>query len=143
MESGTLSRDTARAMSEENVEVVRQAVDAFNARDRDRLLGLMDPEIEFRSVFERKTYRGLAEMVQYREDLDATLEEFHSEDDRFLDAGEDRVVYLYRVVGRGTGSGVPVSRENAILWQLRNGKLLKGEVYLDQAEALEAAGLRE
>jgi ketosteroid isomerase-like protein len=128
-------------MSEENIEIVRQAVEAFNARDRDRLLGLMDPEIEFRSVFERKTYRGLAEMVQYREDLDATLEEFHSEDDRFLDAGQDRVVYLYRVVGRGTGSGVPVSRENAILWQLRNGKLLKGEVYLDQGEALEAAGL--
>jgi ketosteroid isomerase-like protein len=128
-------------MSEENIEIVRQAVEAFNARDRDRLLGLMDPEIEFRSVFERKTYRGLAEMVQYREDLDATLDEFHSEDDRFLDAGQDRVVYLYRVVGRGTGSGVPVSRENAILWQLRNGKLLKGEVYLDQGEALEAAGL--
>jgi ketosteroid isomerase-like protein len=128
-------------MSEENIEIVRQAVEAFNARDRDNLLGLMDPEIEFRSVFERKTYRGLAEMVQYREDLDATLDEFHSEDDRFLDAGQDRVVYLYRVVGRGTGSGVPVSRENAILWQLRNGKLLKGEVYLDQGEALEAAGL--
>jgi ketosteroid isomerase-like protein len=130
-------------MSEENVDIVREAVDAFNARDRDRLLGLMDPEIEFRSVFERKTYRGLAEMVQYREDLDATLEEFHSEDDRFLDAGEDRVVYLYRIVGRGAGSGVPVSRENAILWQLRNGKLLKGVVYLDQREALEAAGLQE
>jgi ketosteroid isomerase-like protein len=130
-------------MSEENVEVVREAVDAFNARDRDRLLGLMDPEIEFRSVFERKTYRGLAEMVQFREDLDATLEEFHSEDDRFLDAGEDRVLYLYRVVGRGAGSGVPVSRENAILWHLRNGKLLKGEVYLDQREALQAAGLSE
>ena len=130
-------------MSQEDVEVVRQAVDAFNARDRDRLLGLMDPEIEFQSVFERKTYRGLAEMVQYREDLDATLEEFRSEDDRFLDAGEDRVVYLYRVVGRGTGSGAPVSRENAILWQLRDGKLLKGEVYLDQAKALQAAGLSE
>jgi ketosteroid isomerase-like protein len=130
-------------MSQENVEIVRQAVDAYNARDRDRLLGLMDPEIEFRSVFERKTYRGLAEMVQYREDLDATLEEFHSEDGRFVDAGGDRVVYLYRVVGRGTGSGVPVNRENAILWQLRNGKLLKGEVYLDQRQALEAAGLSE
>jgi hypothetical protein len=32
-----------------------------------------------------------------------------------LDAGEDRVVDLYRVVGRGTASGVPVSREQAIL----------------------------
>jgi hypothetical protein len=36
-----------------------------------------------------------------------------------------------------------VSRENAILWHLRNGKLLKGEVYLDQREALQAAGLSE
>ena len=47
-------------MSQENVEIVRQVVDAYNARDTDRFLGLIDPEIEFRSVFERKTYRGLA-----------------------------------------------------------------------------------
>jgi ketosteroid isomerase-like protein len=106
-------------VSEENVKIVRRAVDAFNARDRDRMLGLMDPEIEFRSVFERKTYRGLAGMVQWREDLDAMMDELHTEDDRFLDAGKDRVVYMYRIVGRGTGSGGPVSRENAILWHLR------------------------
>jgi ketosteroid isomerase-like protein len=130
-------------VSEENVGIVRRAVDAFNARDRNRMLGLMDPEIEFRSVFERKTYRGLAGMVQWRRDLEAMMDELHTEDDRFLDAGEDRVVYLYRIVGRGTGSGVPVSRENAILWHLRNGKLLKGEVHLDQRQALEAAGLSE
>ena len=82
-------------------------------------------------------------MVRYREDIETTLEEFHSEDDRFLDAGDDRVVYLYRIVGQGAGSGVPVSRENAILFHLRNGKLLKCEVYLDQRQALEAAGLPE
>jgi ketosteroid isomerase-like protein len=130
-------------MSEENVEIVRQAVHAFNARDMDRLLRLIDPEMEFRSVFERKTYRGLAGMVQWTEDLDATIDELRSEDDRFLDAGEDRVVYLYRIVGSGTGSGVPVSREFAILWNLRDGKLFKGEVYLDQKLALEVAGLSE
>ena len=130
-------------MSEENVEIARQAAHAFNARDRDRFLGLMDPEIEFRSAFEQQTYRGLAGMAQWTEDVDATIDELHSEDDRFLDAGEDRVVYLYRIVGRGTGSGVPVSREFAILLRLRNGKLFKGEVYLDQTVALEAAGLSE
>jgi hypothetical protein len=31
MESGTPSGDTAWAMSEENVEIVRKALDAFNA----------------------------------------------------------------------------------------------------------------
>ena len=105
-------------MSQENVEIVRQAVDAYNARDTDRFLGLIDPEIEFRSVFERKTYRGLAGMVQWTEDLDATMEGLHSEDDRFLDAGEDRVVYLYRIVGRGRS----VSQRTGILRSLAPSK---------------------
>jgi ketosteroid isomerase-like protein len=130
-------------MSEENVEIVRRAVAAFNAGDRDRALSMCDPEIEYRSPFEQKTYRGLDEMVRWRETMAAALEDFHLEDIRFLDAGGDRVVALYRIVGRGAGSGVPVSQGVGALWQLRNGKLLKGEVFLDQREALEAAGLRE
>jgi ketosteroid isomerase-like protein len=130
-------------MSRENVEIVRRAMDAFNARDRERLLSLMDPEIEYQSAMEQKTYRGVAEVVQYREAVDAVMEDFHTEEDRFVDVGEDRVLHLYRIVGRGAGSGVPVSRQNAMLWQLRNGKLLKGQVYLDQREALEAVGLSE
>jgi ketosteroid isomerase-like protein len=130
-------------MSQENVEVVRKAMAAFNARDRDRVLSMCDPEIEYRSPIEQKTYRGLDEIVRWREDVAAVMEDFHFEDSRFLDAGRDRVVVLYRIVGRGAGSGVPVSREVGALWRLRNGKLLEGEVYLDQHEALEAAGLRE
>ena len=130
-------------MSHENVEIVRMAMDAFNVRDRDRLQSLMDPEIEYRSATEQKTYRGFAGMVQYRDDVDAVMEDFHTEEDRFLDVGEDRVLHLYRIVGRGAGSGVPVSRHNAILWELRDGKLLRGQVYLDQREGLEAAGLSE
>jgi ketosteroid isomerase-like protein len=82
-------------------------------------------------------------MQQYRDDVDAVLGDFHTEEDRFLDAGGDRVLHLYRVLGRGAGSGVPVSRHNAILWQLRNGKLFRGQGYLEQREALEAAGLSE
>jgi ketosteroid isomerase-like protein len=130
-------------MSQENVEIVRRAVDAFNALDVDRFLSMCEPEIEYRSAIEQKTYRGLDEMVRYREDIDAVMEDFHFEDSRFLDAGRDRVVHLYRLVGRGAGSGVPVSREVGALWQLRNGKLLKCEIYLDPRQALEAAGLRE
>jgi hypothetical protein len=49
--------------------------------------------------------------------------------DRLLGVGEDRVLHLYRIVGQGAGSGVPVSRHNAILWELRSGKLLKGQMY--------------
>jgi ketosteroid isomerase-like protein len=116
-------------------------MDAFNARDVEGFLGFMDPEIEWRSAVEKKTYRGHAGLVRYRADVDAILEEFHTEEDRFVDAGEDRVVHLYRIVGRGAGSGVPVDREVAAVHQLRNGKVVKAVAYLDQRQALEAAGL--
>ena len=130
-------------MSEENVAVVRTAVDAFNARDADRLLSLMDPEIEYRSAVEARVYRGHDGMLRYLEDVDATMEEWRVEDSRFVDACGDRVVHLYRMVGRGAGSGVRVTRDFAMLSHLRNGRLLIGEVYLDQRQALEAVGLRE
>ncbi len=58
MESGTPRRDTAWAVSEENVEIVHRVFEAFNARDRTAALSMCDPEIEYRSPFEQKTYRG-------------------------------------------------------------------------------------
>jgi ketosteroid isomerase-like protein len=131
-------------MSEQNVKVLREAVEAFNIRDRERVYELMDPEVEFRSaLIDQKTYRGLAGLAQYRADLDGVWQDWHTEDDRFLDAGEDQVVHLYRIVGIGKGSGVRVEQEIAILWRLRDGKLLDGQVFLDQAEALAAAGLED
>jgi ketosteroid isomerase-like protein len=129
-------------MSQENVEAVRRAVDAFNVRDRERVYELLDPEVEFHSaLIEKKTYRGHAGLAQYRADLDAVFETWNTEDDQIRDAGGDRVLHLYRIVGRGRGSGVPVETEIAILWRLRDGKLVEGHVYLDQDEALTAAGL--
>jgi integrase len=65
-------------MSQENVEVVGAAMTAFNARDRDRALSMCDPEIELWSPFEQKTYRGLDEMVQWREDLAALVAAGHA-----------------------------------------------------------------
>ena len=130
-------------MSQENVEIVRRAVAAFNARKREELLGLMDPEIEYQSPMEQRTYRGIEGMLRYRSDVDGVLEDFHTEEDRFVDVGGNRVLHLYRLLGRGAGSGVPVSRQNAILWEVRNGKLLRGQAYLEQREALEAVGLSE
>jgi ketosteroid isomerase-like protein len=53
------------------------------------------------------------------------------------------VLHLYRIAGRGKGSGVSIEQDIAILWELRDGKLLDGHVFLDQGEALEAAGLSE
>jgi ketosteroid isomerase-like protein len=128
---------------QENVDSVRRLLAAFNRQDDDAVLELVDPEIEFRSALvEKQTYRGYGGVRQYLESLDAAWSEWHTEDDRFLAAGEDQVLHLYRIVGLGKGSGVPVQHDLAILWTLRAGRVLRGEVFLNQADGLDAAGLR-
>jgi hypothetical protein len=87
-------------MSQENVEIVRRAMDAFNAHDTDRLVSLVDPEIEFRSAVERKVYRGPAEVVRFwEEELGGVIRQAQIETDRLLDAGGDRVAQALEAAG--------------------------------------------
>ena len=130
-------------MSQENVEVVRRMVEAFNSDEARQAISYFHPEIEFTSAFtEGKTYVGLAGMGEYGDDLQAMWENWHSEDNHLVDCGE-RVVWLYRIVGMGRQSGAPVDQAIAIVWTLRDGLIWRGQAYLDQRDALEAVGLRE
>jgi ketosteroid isomerase-like protein len=129
-------------MSQENVEIVRTAVEAFFSDSPERALPSLHPEIEFMSAFtERKIYRGPNSMWEYAADLEAVWVGWHPEDSRFVDAGDDRVVWLYRIVGQGKGSGAPVNQPLAIVWTLRDRLIWRGQAYPDQSEALEATGL--
>jgi hypothetical protein len=38
-------------MSQENVEIVKRWINAYNSRDNDALVGITDPDFEFRSYF--------------------------------------------------------------------------------------------
>jgi ketosteroid isomerase-like protein len=122
-----------------DIDVVRQVMEAFRQRDVARLRALFDEQSEFTSALgslERRSYRGPDDMERYVNDVDAVLDEWHTEDERYLDAGDGHVVLAYRIVGRGKGSGVPIDQEAAISWMVRDGKVLRGKVYLDPEEAL-------
>jgi len=127
-----------------DVESVRSLVAAFNEGDAEKAFALLDPDIEFHSILLGGTvYRGHEGMAEYARDLRETWEGWHSEDDRFVDAGDGRVLWLYRIVGYGAGSGVPVEAEVGILWTVRGGRLVRGEAHQGHAAALEAAGLED
>jgi ketosteroid isomerase-like protein len=121
-----------------DIDVVRQVVDAFRDRDVARMRTLFDEQSEFASTIaiEGGIYRGRDGIERYVSDLDDVFDDWHSEDERYLDAGDGRVVFTYRVVGRGKGSGAPVDEEIAIVWTISDGKVLRGQVYLDPEEAL-------
>ena len=137
-------RDTARAMSQENVEVFRAAIDAWNAGDMDAFRELCDPNIIMRTPEgwpEPGPFVGreavMREWHQLRETWDADAVEPISD---FIETG-DRV--LVRQVWHAVGSGPESHLETTNVITLRKGRFIHQEFFWDHAEALEAAGLRQ
>ena len=109
------ARDTARAMSQGNVEVVRNAWKAFNSGGLDALLECLDPEIEWRTrpdLPDSATYRGRAEVKRLFALFEDAFDEFGAEPEAFIDAGEQVVVPL-SWWGRGKLSGALSRRGRA------------------------------
>jgi len=126
-----------------DVDVVRTVMEAFARRDAPTVEELQDPEFEFRSVLADLaggSYR-VGEVERYYADIDEQLGDWHTEDEIYVEVPDGRVLVIYRVAGRGRQSGLPLDREMAMLWRLRDGKLLLAETFLDPSEALQAAGL--
>jgi ketosteroid isomerase-like protein len=67
----------------------------------------------------------------------------HVEIEEISEAGEDRLLVVSRVTGRGKGSGVKVEQRNGQVWTFVDGKIARIDSYMNRAEALEAAGLSE
>jgi hypothetical protein len=63
--------------------------------------------------------------------------------ERVIDAGEYRVVAFIHQAGIGQGSGAAVDLHYGQAFELRRGRVVPTTIYLDRADALEAAGLRE
>jgi uncharacterized protein len=133
-------------VSQDNVQIVRRLIEAWNSNEPDRVMGILDPEVVFdatRRHVNPKTYAGMQGMRRMLADRDEVWEEFRMEPDEVLDAG-DRIVAVGRWVGKGKGSGVEVQQPVAHVFTLHDGRVVRSELgFTDRADALEAAGLRE
>jgi uncharacterized protein len=133
-------------MSRENVELVRLAYELFDRRDIEGVLGLATDDFELRlpDIYPEgpETFRGRDGLRRWVAMVQDIWGEWRFDVERLISADE-QVVALVRIVAEGGASGVPVDREVAHVWSVRDGKASTASVYLDRAEALEAAGLRE
>ena len=133
-------------MSQENVEVVRGWIGAYNRRDIEGLLELSDPDIEFRSIFagieSGGAFRGTSGVYEYFKAIEDAYESFQVLPDEFRDAGAG-VMLLAQAVWTGRGSGASDTTPIAVATWLRKAKVMRVETFTDRAEALEAAGLSE
>ena len=132
-------------MSQENVEIVRHGYRRLNSGDLDGFLQLCAPDFEFRDlpvIPGSGVFIGDDGFRAWWAQVTDSFEELHFEATEFIDGG-DRVVDVSRAMGRGRGSGAIVEMHFSNLWTVRDGRLVACTSYSDQAEALEAAGLRE
>ncbi len=132
-------------MSQENVEIVREAWEAIQGGTPAKVAHLIDPEVEFRGtvggIQEGEVAHGQAEIDETFEaqDLEA-WEERRFEAEEFVDAG-DEVVILLHEFRRGKGSGIELEAKTAAVVAVRGGRVVRFQGYLDRKAALKAAGL--
>ncbi len=145
MASGTSARDTARAMSQENVEAVSGIYGAISGgREPPRELFGSEFEMDVSEVapdfgLMRGAEAAYGAMATYWE----MFEDFHIEVREVIHADRTRVVTAVRDGGRMKGSEAEVWNDYFNVWLFSGAQIVRQSVHLDRRRALEAAGLSE
>ena len=139
-------RDTAWAMSEENVEVIRRGYEAFNRGDLDGMVADFAPTFEYvaTGAIPGSTggYRGPEGWKEFLGWFWDEFQEARVDVHGLIDAGEQVLAEL-TLRGRGKKSGAEARWDVWHVWTLRDGKAVHAQGFTKRPDALQAAGLRE
>src|SRR3954470_10316580 len=143
-----IPRDTARAMSQENVDAFSRGAAAFNRGDIEAWLAGMDTDVEWHSALPilltagggvHRGHEGVRDMVR---NLSDAFHELTVEYSEIRDLG-DRLLAIGQLHTRGNLSGAVSETPYALVSDYKDGKMTRVRAYLDAQEAVEAAGLSE
>jgi ketosteroid isomerase-like protein len=127
-----------------NLELVRQGFVDLEERGVEAMLPLFDPEFQLTTppalTAEPDTYRGPEGIRRYFDSFYEAMDEVHFEPTAFHEVG-DRVVVEFRLTARGRTTGIVAEQRAVQVWELRDGRAVRLEVYEGLDEALEAARL--
>jgi ketosteroid isomerase-like protein len=126
----------------DDVSVVKAVFAAFAERDVERVLELIDPEIEFTPVtadFAGRTepYRGHEGIREYFRDVALVWDDIRLTPHDFREVAGG-ILVTGRVSARSPARIVDGS--TGWVWRVRNGRVVYGRVYASAADAEEAAG---
>jgi len=132
-------------MSQENVEIVRRAIEAFNRQDLDVALRDIAPDATVDWSHSRGpdagVYVGHDAIRRFWTDLTEPFEENTIVPTEFIPHGEHVVVPITgRMTGRG---GIRVEAKTVMVATLRRGRVVRWTMYQDRTEALRAVGMEE
>jgi ketosteroid isomerase-like protein len=133
-------------MSQENVELVRGSFGMVTIPgDPETMIAASDPRFEMHLVGvggEPVHYAGASGIREWFRDVAQSWDSFRFKGTDFRDLG-DRVLVLGDVEGCGRASGIEVDDRWAWIVEVSEGRAVSVRGFLDQREALEAAGLSQ
>jgi ketosteroid isomerase-like protein len=132
-------------MSQENVELVRRAVQAFSSGDLDAALQMAEPDMEVdwskSGGVEAGVYRGPAQVRRFWATFHDVFERIEVLLEELIEHGDHVIVCdRTRLWGR---DGIEVTVRTVAVVTLRNGRIAVWRLCRDMDEALEAAGLTQ
>jgi ketosteroid isomerase-like protein len=144
MESDALRRDNARAMPEENIEILRRGFEHFNmTREVDPDLFAPDAVMDnSEGIIDPGVHRGPEAIAEYNVALGALWTSQRVEPEEFIPVGSDRVIVPLRIVSIGR-DGIEVAARTVSVFTLRDGNVTHWKTFQTKAEALKAAGPSE
>jgi ketosteroid isomerase-like protein len=139
-------------MSQKNVELVREALNAFaeldeGLVDRQRVEEFFAPDVITTfagfGFVDEQTFRGSEQFIEFRAAWIDPYDDFLYEPRKILDAGGNRVVALLHQRGKPRGSDSWVEMDYGLVYTVEEGLITRGYFYAPSEKALEAAGLSE
>jgi ketosteroid isomerase-like protein len=128
-------------MSEANVETVRRAITAINAREIDAYLACCTENVELLMPVVGSQYLGSVGIRRFFTDIEDAGPDFRIEVQRLQAIGDSRVLALLRVGSTGRASGIVTAAETANVYDFIDGKIWRARIFFDRDEALKAVGL--
>jgi ketosteroid isomerase-like protein len=134
-------------VSQENVEVVRNYLKVFTDEGLEAAAEFWHPDIDWRAaegaIDDAGEIHGTEAMRRYAHDWLDTFDDVTFLFEELLDVGDGRVVAVQRLTGRARLSGIETGLRFAVVYTLRDGKIVGGREYFEKAEALKSVGLEE
>ena len=130
------------AMSQENMETVRRFTEALVRKDYRAAAAELDPKLEIDDT-DIPESTGSDSFYAWLARWDEAWERWRLEDLIVRPVGAHRTISLFKMIAKGKGSGIELARDDAVVAEYRDGKIVRIAYYNDQSQALEAAGLSE
>jgi ketosteroid isomerase-like protein len=133
-------------MSQENVEVVRRAWQAFVNGGVEATFDLWTDDCifeDFPEMPESAVYVGRDGLIEAVEHFTEMWTDLAWEPLEFIDAGESLVIAVIAIRGQGGSSGAPLDAIATWLYEMRDGRVFRARAFTTKEQALEAAGLPE